>query len=52
MLINWQAVVSGQRIGFVTENRLNLEDDDSFPGNVRIVATWRATGVSKLVPAA
>lgn len=49
MLINWQAIVSGQRIGFQTESRLNLEDDDSFPGNVRIVATWRATGVRKLV---
>jgi hypothetical protein len=52
MLINWQAVVAGQRIGFVTENRLDLEDSEAFPGNVRIVATWRATGVRTLVPAA
>lgn len=52
MLINWQAIVSGQRIGFTTESRLNLEDDDSFPGNIRIVARWRATGVRPLVPAA
>lgn len=50
LLIGWETVVAGQRIGFRLDSRVDLADDPEWPGNVRTVARVRATGVRQLAP--
>lgn len=49
-LIGWTATVDGQKVGFLPDNRLPLDDSEDFPESVVQVARFRATGVRKIVP--
>lgn len=49
-LIGWTANVDGEKVGFVPDNRLPLDDSEDFPESVVQVCRFRATGTRKLVP--
>jgi hypothetical protein len=51
LLAGWDVALGAQHVGFVPESVSALEDAEAFPGNVVLVARWRATGVRQLVPA-
>lgn len=51
LLVGWETVVGGQRVGFLPDSQLVLEDAEAFPGNVRLRATWRAVSARLLIPA-
>jgi hypothetical protein len=51
LLVDWETLVGAQRVTFVPDGVSALEDSEAFPGNILLVARWRATGVRALVPA-
>jgi hypothetical protein len=49
-LVGWTATVDGQKVGFVPDNRLPLDDSEDFPESVVQVCRFRATGTRTIVP--
>ncbi len=48
LLVPWRLTLpSGQRVSFEPDNRLALEDSSAFPGNVVVIARWRATSARR-----
>lgn len=49
LLVGWSvAIDGGQRVTFRPDARLALEDSEEWPGNVRAVARYRATGARRV----
>lgn len=52
LLIGWEVTIDGgQRVAFIDVELRALEDSDQWPGNIVLMARWRAVGSRRLVPA-
>lgn len=51
LLVGWSVTVGGASVGFLPDAVLALEDSAQFPGNITLVARFRATGTRQLASA-
>lgn len=51
LLAGWEVALDGATVGFLPDSVLALDDSEQFPGNIVLVARWRATGARQMVPA-